>query len=130
MLKTEQPVVEHTSPPPKTPPIKKVPTKISIESVKSEPKIEAKKLRPLKKKNLLRRFRICAYAVYFCIYFRAFSSQFTLNRYNRFKLKYLVDSGKLLTNAYKDIYYKFLNIDIPGLIRVAADNIPDKNTGR
>ena len=130
MLKTEQPAVEQTSPPPKTPPPQKIPTKISIEPVKSEPKIEVKKLRPLKKKNLLRRFRICAYAVYFCIYFRAFSSQFTLNRYNRFKLKYLVDSGKLLTSAYKEIYYKFLQIDIPGLIRTAADNIPDKSTGR
>lgn len=64
--------------------------------------------------------------MYFCIYFKWFSFQFSLNRYNQFKLRYLVDSGKEITNAYKEVYAKLLGIDIPNLIRTAAENVSEK----
>jgi hypothetical protein len=97
---------------------------------KSEPRIapvQVVNLQKTKRKNLLRRFRICAYAVYFSIYLKWFSFQFSLNRYGRFKQKYLADKGVELTNAYKEVYQKMLKIDIPELIRTAAANIPEVN---
>jgi hypothetical protein len=101
-------------------------------SIGSKPKLNLKEVMKLKKKkssNLLRRFRVCAYAVYFCIYFKWFSFQFSLNRYNRFKVRYLVDSGKEITNAYKEVYLKLLGIQIPNLIRTAVENVPEKPLG-
>lgn len=80
-------------------------------------------LQKKKKSNLLRRFRICAYAVYFSIYFKWFSFQFTVNRYNRFKENYLIDTGVKITDAYKQVYQRMLNINIPRLIRAAAKNV-------
>jgi hypothetical protein len=50
-----------------------------------------------KRKALLRKFRICSIAVYFAIYFKWFSFQFSVNRYNNFKDKYLMDNAKTIT---------------------------------
>lgn len=65
------------------------------------------------------------YAIYFCLYFKWFSFQFSLNRYNRFKNKYLLDGGKTLTEELKEVYNKLLEIDIFKLIKEGAAKVQD-----
>ena len=48
-----------------------------------------------------------------------------MNRYNNFKDKYLMDSGKALTDNYKQVYNKLLKIDIPQLAREAASKVQE-----
>lgn len=64
------------------------------------------------KTNLLRRFRKCALAIYFCFYFRWFSFQFSINRYSAFKKNYLVAADNPVTAAYRVVYEKMLGMDI------------------
>jgi hypothetical protein len=54
-----------------------------------------------KRKALLRKFRVVSIAIYFAIYFKWFSFQFSVNRYNNFRTKYLMDNGKAVTENYR-----------------------------
>jgi hypothetical protein len=99
----------------------KAPTAEKIPSVKAAP---ASRMPLAKRKALLRKFRIYSIAVYFAIYFKWFSFQFSVNRYNNFRTKYLMDNGKTVTDNYRQVYTQMLKIDIPTLIRTAAEKVP------
>ena len=50
------------------------------------------------KKKKLNKFRIYAYAVYFCIFLRCYSNAFTKNRKKWFHERYTTNDGKILSD--------------------------------
>lgn len=74
----------------------------------------------------MRRWRKCIIAIYFCFYFKWFSFQFSLNRYNHFKAKYLVDNCKNITETFKEVYLKMLDLDILRFLKEAASKVADR----
>lgn len=85
-----------------------------------EPKPEVKPVPKPKKpmrKDLIKRFRICVYAVYFCIFFKYYSKRFTEIRRNWFNDRYHKKNAKIIFKGSEKVLQELMKIDLQGILK-------------